>query len=153
MKIIFLMLSGCLLFAEERLSAKITVPDLGDVRLAEVLESEEFDNISGKSGQLWLVYLDDNMIGNVWGHKLAMNFEPLTSSCRIWVYHRSSGSSGIIGYYTISESEVSPLNAIEVNPGDGGTDLGNKVYDAVFSDSITFASEEASHQVRPVIQP
>lgn len=103
----------------------------------------------GKMGGPWEVRLSRKgeyvRIGEITAHPLAIAIEPdqarhqkdlkLRRYARIWAYLRSSGSAGRYGYYRVGEHSVDEIQAIEIHPGDGGTALGNAIYDATFKNS------------------
>ncbi len=114
---------------------------------------------SGKMGLAWTVYLkrdgDFRAIGGVWAHPMAIAIEPdqdrdqadakVRRFARIWVYLRSSGRNGSYGYYRLGNESVDELKAIEIYPGDGGTDLGRSIYEATFKKSpIPFKIQRSS---------
>lgn len=103
----------------------------------------------GTMGGPWAVYLnrkgDFFEVGEIWAHTMAIAFEadqarisndPKTlRHARIWVYLKSSGSNGSLGYYTVGEKSVDEMGGVTIYPGDGGTPLGNALYKAVFKNS------------------
>ncbi len=104
---------------------------------------------SGTMGRAWTVYLSRNSdfsaIGEIWAHPMAIVIEPdqdqiqtdakVRRFARIWVYLKGSGRSGSIGYCRVGNESVDEIRAIEIYPGDSGTDLGNAIYDATFEKS------------------
>ncbi|MES2661612.1 MAG: hypothetical protein V4689_23540 [Verrucomicrobiota bacterium] len=113
----------------------------------------------GKSGGSWTVYLsrngDFNKVGEITAHPKAISIEPdqdrgmkeaeRRKFARIWVYLRSSGSAGTFGYFRVGERGVDELQRLEIYPGDGGTVLGNAIYDATFKNSpIAFTVESST---------
>jgi len=116
---------------------------------------EEFGTMGGP----WTVYLNENSefkaIGSLWAHPLAIAFEedqariynaPKTHRLtRVWVYLKSSGSSGSFGYYRIGKDTVDEITALEIYPGGGGTSLGNLIYNATFKHSpISFRLQRST---------
>jgi hypothetical protein len=103
----------------------------------------------GTMGGPWEVHLSRKgeyvRIGEITAHPLAIAFEPdqakhqkdlkLRRYARIWAYLKSSGSAGSYGYYRVGEDSVDEMLSIEIHPGDGGTALGNAIYDATFKNS------------------
>ena len=103
----------------------------------------------GTMGGPWMVYLnrkgDFAEVGEIWAHTMAIAFEPDQARiqrdpktrrfARIWVYLKSSGSAGALGYYRVGEDTIDKMGGIEIYPGDGGTDLGNSLYKATFKKS------------------
>lgn len=106
---------------------------------------------SGTMGRTWTVYLsrskDFRRIGEVSAHPIAIAIEPdqdraqtdakIRRFARIWVYLKSSGRNGSFGYFRVGDNSVDEMKAIEIYPGDGGTDLGRAIYDATFKQSPT----------------
>lgn len=103
----------------------------------------------GTMGGPWTVYLsqggDFKAIGEVWAHPMAIAIEPdqdriqtdakARRFARIWVYLKSSGRNGSFGYYRVGNESVDGIKAVEIYPGDGGTDLGRAIYEATFKKS------------------
>ena len=103
----------------------------------------------GKSGGPWKVYLkrgnEYKPVGEIWAHAMAIAFEPARTRfhtdpkthrfARIWVYLRSSGSDGTLGYYGVGKDSVDEMVSLDIYPGDGGTALGNALYEATFKKS------------------
>lgn len=117
--------------------SKIMSTSIGKIQLIQAHEGIGYERMSGNSGLLWVVYLDEKEIGSIWAHSLAMRLEePEPGLVRIWAYLRGGGSSGSLGYYTLSKKEVKEFNGININPGDSGTELGNILYKSVFSKLI-----------------
>lgn len=114
---------------------------------------------SGTMGRAWTVYLNRNggfsPVGNISAHPLAIAIEPdqdriqadakVRRFARIWVYLKSSGRNGSFGYYRIGTESVDAIKAIEIYPGDGGTDLGRSIYKATFEKSpIPFKIQQST---------
>jgi hypothetical protein len=114
---------------------------------------------SGTMGRAWTVYLsrkgDFRAIGEVWAHPMAIAIEPdqdpiqtdakARRFARIWVYLKSGGGKGSFGYYRVGNESVDQIKAIEIYPGDGGTDLGRAVYEAAFKKSpIPFKVQQST---------
>lgn len=103
----------------------------------------------GTMGGLWEVYLSRNgefvRVGEIWAHPKAIAIEPDQARihkdpktrryARIWVYLKSGGSAGGFGYYRVGEDSIDEMKRIEIYPGDGGTVLGNAIYEATFKHS------------------
>jgi hypothetical protein len=103
----------------------------------------------GSMGGPWTVHFSRKgeyvQIGEIVAHPLAIAIEPdqarhqkdlkLRRHARIWVYLKSSGSAGSYGYYRVGEDSVDEMQSIEIHPGDGGTALGNAIYNATFKNS------------------
>ena len=116
----------------------------------------------GKLGGAWGVYLrqdgDFRRVGELTAHPLAVSIEPDRDRhqreekdryhARVWVYLRDSGSSGGLGYYRVGPHGVSEVLGLTIYPGDGGTDLGRAVYDAVMKHSIPFHLERSETDKR-----
>jgi hypothetical protein len=114
---------------------------------------------SGTMGRTWTVYLnrskDFRRIGEVSAHHMAIAIEPdqdraqsdakIRRFARIWVYLKSSGRNGSFGYFRVGDDSVDEIKAIEIYPGDGGTDLGRAIYDATFKHSpIPFKIQQST---------
>jgi hypothetical protein len=92
----------------------------------------------GTMGGSWDVYLGRKdggfqRVGEIWAHPLALRIERQGDQIRFWVYLKSGGSTGSLGYFTLQKGAIGPLQKIEIFPGDGGTTLGNSLYQAIFS--------------------
>jgi len=113
----------------------------------------------GTMGGPWTVYLnregDFVEVGEVWAHTMAIAFEPdqarisndpkTRRHARIWVYLKSSGSNGSLGYYGVGEDSVDKATGVTIYPGDGGTELGRRLYEATFKQSpIPFTMERST---------
>lgn len=113
----------------------------------------------GSMGGPWTIYLNRNgdftKVGRITAHPMAISIEPDQARiqhdwetlrfARIWVYLRAGGSAGSYGYYRVGKKSVDELKSIEIYPGDGGTTLGNAIYDATFKASpIKFVVESSS---------
>ncbi len=103
----------------------------------------------GTMGGPWAVYLNRKgefiRVGEVWAHSMAIAIEADQARihtdlktrryARIWVYLRAGGGAGGFGYYRVGEESVDKMASIEIYPGDGGTPLGNAIYEATFKKS------------------
>lgn len=113
----------------------------------------------GTMGGPWAVYLNRDgdfvRVGEIWAHPLAIAIEPDQARihkdaktrryARIWVYLKSSGRIGAFGYYRVGEDTIDEMKSIEIYPGDGGTALGNAIYEATFKHSpIPFTIEHST---------
>lgn len=92
----------------------------------------------GQSGGSWEVFLGRKeggfaLAGTIYAHPLALRVERGWDSTRLWIYLKSSGSSGGLGYYTLKAGAITGPKEIEIFPGDGGTDLGNALMELVFA--------------------
>ena len=135
------------LFALETSRAKDSIirVDLDGDGKVDLLES------GAKNGKslVWKVSLwrNDQLkeIGTFDAHPDAISFEPdqgriykdinRRAYTRIWVYLAGGGRTGQLGYYVVRENSIDELNSIEIYPGDGGTKLGNALYDSTFKKS------------------
>jgi hypothetical protein len=132
--------------------------DLDGDGLNDMLLSGSPDEF-GTMGGPWTVYLNRKSdfveVGEVWAHTMAITFEPdqarISSDpktrrhARIWVYLKSSGSNGTLGYYTVGEDSVDKASGVTIYPGDGGTPLGRRLYEATFKQSpIPFTMETST---------
>ena len=93
-------------------------------------------------------------VGEIFAHPAAISFEPDQNRisgdsetlryARIWVYLKSSGRAGSFGHFRVGEVAVDELQKVEIYPGDGGTTLGNAIYEAAFRESpIPFRVEQS----------
>jgi hypothetical protein len=103
----------------------------------------------GKMGGPWTVYLSRegkfNQIGTITAHPKAISLEPdfdrirrdpgEVRYARIWVYLRSGGGRGGLGYYRVGEKTVEEVKGLEIYQGNGDPDLGRDIYAAVFKAS------------------
>jgi len=122
--------------------------DLDDDGATDMLLSGRPDEF-GAMGGPWMVHLsrsgDYRQVGEVWAHPLAITFEPDQARfhtdakshrfARVWVYLKASGSAGAFGYFRVGKESVDKLASIEIYPGDGGTDVERRIYEAVFKQS------------------
>jgi hypothetical protein len=104
----------------------------------------------GQAGGRWDVYLwrdaDYKRVGEIFASPRAIALEPDHSRwqrdeaerfyVRIWTYSHISGSEGGLGYYRVGPNSVEDVKGVDIYPGDGGTDLGRAVFDAVLKHSI-----------------
>ena len=132
-----------LCFADE--SKRISVDLDGDGKMDSLVD----DGDAGKMGRTWKVLLNRGgklkEIGSIVAHPKAISFEPdyyriatdpqKRFYARVWVYLRSGGGKGAFGYYRIGEDRIEDLRSIEIYPGDGGTTMGNAIYEATFKES------------------
>lgn len=113
----------------------------------------------GTMGGPWTVYLSRRAeyvrIGEVWAHPMAIAIEPDQAKihddpktrrfARIWVYLKASGSAGTFGYYRVGDESVDEIRSIEIYPGEGGTTVGNAIYQATFIKSpISFSIQQST---------
>ena len=113
----------------------------------------------GTSGGDWTVYLSRASafvnVGTIDAHPFAVSIEidhdaigrqeSTRIYARIWVYGKVSSSEGLLRYYRVGPSSVSAGGRLTIYPGDGGSALGNAVYEAVFTHSeIPFRLERSS---------
>jgi hypothetical protein len=124
-----------------------------DLILSE--DEREFGNAGGR----WTVYLNRNNKycqvgegGQIFAHPGAISIEPdhgrffkkADYFARVWVYCHGGGNEGLLGYYRIKEKSIDDFVNLTIYPGDGGSELGNQVYDAVFGKSPIKCSIERS---------
>lgn len=110
-------------------------------------------------GRAWTVYLNRNggfsAVGDISAHPMAIGIEPdqnriqsdvkIRRFARNWVYLKLSGRNGSFGYYRIGDESVDEIKAIEIYPGDSGTDLGRSIYEATFEKSpIPFKVQQST---------
>ncbi|MCL2105152.1 MAG: hypothetical protein FWH21_08920 [Kiritimatiellaeota bacterium] len=91
----------------------------------------------GKGGFSWNVYLYvstnqyKRLPVEIFGWPLTV--EEYYDSTLIWAYSHISGRQGAIQYWEINKrGECIESARLEIYTGDGGTDIGNAVYDAIF---------------------
>ncbi|MEO0454226.1 MAG: hypothetical protein AAFY98_08830 [Verrucomicrobiota bacterium] len=107
----------------------------------------------GTSGGNWDVYLYTDKyekIGSIFAHPKAISFEQdiwdldrasendsSTGFVRIWVYLKSNGRSGTLGYYVVRKNSVDDIRSISVYVGDPADteDFGSNIYSSIFSSS------------------
>jgi hypothetical protein len=103
----------------------------------------------GKAGGTWAVFLRRGSnflnIGEIFAHQAMIAFEVDHARnsteesrvyTRIWVYHHLSGSEGGISYFLVGPKSVSEGGgSLLLYTGDGGTEMGNGVADAIFKHS------------------
>ncbi|HEY8961921.1 MAG TPA: hypothetical protein VIM57_06915 [Luteolibacter sp.] len=114
---------------------------------------------SGTMGRAWTVYLnrsgDFRAIGEIWAHPMAIAIEPdkdriqndakARRFARIWVHLKGGGGRGAFGYYRVGNESVDEIKALEIYPGDSGTDLGRALYEATFKKSpIPFKVQQST---------
>ncbi|MCH6258542.1 hypothetical protein MLD52_18420 [Puniceicoccaceae bacterium K14] len=94
----------------------------------------------GTSGSYFTLYLREGNdfveAGEINAHPKSVSIENLGKKTRIWVYLHGSSSSGTLGYYILENGILSELHSIEINPGDGGTKIGNSIVRSVFLDRL-----------------
>ena len=73
--------------------------------------------------------------GMIFAHPKAIAIEQYWKQTRIWTYQRGGGWVGMLGYYELVDGKLSEFKGIEVNPGDGGTDLSNSLVSVIFESS------------------
>jgi len=138
------------------------VVDLDGDGKDDLLLSEPAE-LFGTMGGEWEVYLfrdgDYRKVGALTAHPRALSFERDHDRtqrdakdryyARVWVYLRGGGSEGGLGYYRVGEQAVAGERGVTIYPGDGGTDLGRAVYDAVMGHSeIPFRLEYSATDAR-----
>ena len=61
----------------------------------------------------------------------------------LWCYSRSSSQSGTIWYYSIdTPGNLLASSRLGIRTGDGGSDLGNRVYQAIFNETALLRFQE-----------
>jgi len=112
--------------------------DLTGNGLKDIIISEPVF-MSGRSGKTWFVHLcvTTNQYKRfpveIFGWPLAL--ETHYNSTRIWGYSRLSGSQGAIQHWEFNKrGEYTESSRLDIYPGDGGTDTGNAIYNAIFKD-------------------
>lgn len=138
------------LFCHSLIGAEIATPsgayleinaDIDGDGIADRLVSEPISDF-GSAGGNWEVFLGKKeglvSAGSLFAHPMALRTEKLLDYVRIWVYLKSSGSSGALGFYALKEGRISDLKMIVISPGDGGTDLGRAIYATIFPPAERF---------------
>ena len=97
--------------------------------------SEKLENF-GKSGGHFTIYLKlkgkFKKLGEVYLHPAAYCIEGRHEESRIWTYLIISAGAGLLRAYTIKKGKLNEAGSIEINPGDGGTELGRAIYKTIF---------------------
>lgn len=74
----------------------------------------------------------------------AIALEKFHEGPRLWTYLHGGSARGSLGYYEIHNSAMSERRDITILPGDGGTNIGNAIYKAVFDNSdVKFTLEKS----------
>jgi hypothetical protein len=98
----------------------------------------------GNGGGFWKVYLKRDKefvpIGDIEAHPLALSFEPdrernmtepsMRHYARIWFYSHGGAQSGVIGYYKVGPSSITPAVYFDVQMSENA--IGSSIYKAVF---------------------
>jgi hypothetical protein len=126
-----------------RISADFNGDGIKDMALSS--DTTTFGNAGGN----FTIYLRTKLgefrkLGDIFLHPKAITIESGIGNPRIWVYIRSGGSSGKIGYHEIQKNGLSKFKGIAIYPGTGGTDMGRAIYSSVFSKSSVFITAERS---------
>ena len=119
-----------------RLYAEI---DLNEDGLMDIIISDEL-SMKGTGGISWFIYF---CIGanqyreaskDIGGWPLAVESYGFEGT-RLWSYWHMNASSGYIGYLHIGKhGECTQSPGLEISTGDGGSEIGNGIYDAVFKE-------------------
>lgn len=117
--------------------------DIDGDGIADRLTSEPIRSF-GSAGGRWQVLLGTGgggfvAVGMIFADPRALRAEQASDFVRLWVYSKSSGTSGLLGYYVLKDGRVGDFKAVEISPGDGGTEIGRSIYDAVFPVSQRYA--------------
>jgi len=111
--------------------------DLNDDGLQDIIISEPA-SMSGRIGMMWSVFLCVNtnqykmLDAEICGWPLALDADFEGKHKRIWCYYRVSSWQGEVQYFYIENGECKFSPAIGLLTGDGGTDTGNAIYNAIF---------------------
>jgi len=112
--------------------------DLNADGLMDIIISDEL-SMKGTGGISWFVYL---CIGENQYREISAELAgwPLSietygfEGTRIWSYWHMNASSGYIGYLHIGKNgECTQSPCIEISTGDGGSEIGCGIYEAVFN--------------------
>ena len=114
--------------------------DLNDDGLKDIIISDP-GYTGGTGGVSWGVYLcvSTNQykgVGGMFGNMLALEDDCRNwGSKRIWSYSHISGWSGTVQYLYFEDGEGKLSPALVIYTGDGGTDMGNGIYNAIFANN------------------
>ena len=143
---------------------RITADLDGDGR-DDLILSEDIRTF-GTGGGTWTVYLSRpagfDEVGTITAHPGAVSIEPDHDAIqrqekdriyvRIWTYWKSSGREGSLYYYRVGPSGVFDGGRLTIYPGDGGSELGRGVYEAVFKHSeIPLRVEKSSTDAKGTV--
>ncbi|WP_269524438.1 hypothetical protein [Coraliomargarita parva] len=78
--------------------------------------------------------------GMLFAHPKAVALEHDWRQSRIWVYLRGGGNVGKLGYHVLRDEVLGEFQGIEINPGDGGTELSNALLDTIMDSASTIHS-------------
>ncbi|MEI6219265.1 MAG: hypothetical protein WCP86_10220 [bacterium] len=71
-----------------------------------------------------------------------MAVETHEGTTRLWSYSHSSAASGIIRYcYFDRKGVFQKSRVLEIQPGDGGSEIGNGIYQAIFNEKTILKTE------------
>ena len=104
----------------------------------DVLLSQPITDFGNAGGGFKLYLRKKNELieaGMIFAHPKAIAIEHHWKQTRIWVYQRGGGGVGMLGYYELFDGKLTEFKGIEVNPGDGGTDLSNSLVSMIFDSS------------------
>lgn len=97
-------------------------------------------SLFGNAGGPFTLYLGNGKgkyrkHGEFFAHPMAVSLEKIHNKVRLWTYYRGGGWTGQIGYYEILKDKLSEYHSITIHPGDGGTKMGNAIYESVMKNS------------------
>jgi hypothetical protein len=99
-------------------------------------------NFFGNGGGEFTLYLRNNKkkykkYGKFLAHPYgdAVAIEKWGKETRLWTYSHGGSGIGDLRYYVFGRESLSGPEGLRIHPGDGGTDMGNAIYDAVFKNS------------------
>ncbi len=118
-------------------------------------------SLFGNAGGQFTLYLGNGKgkyrkHGEFFAHPMAVSLEKIRDEVRLWTYYRGGGWIGQIGYNEILKEKLSKYNSITIHPGDGGTKMGNAIYESVIKNSdlpITVEWSETKNGIVKWIDP
>jgi len=115
-----------------------TEVDLNDNGLMDIIISDDYGTM-GTGGIGWTVYIciDTNQYKELdfnLGSKMFAVEENTRMGKKLWTYWRIAGNWGSIQYlHQDNDDEWKLSNSLDIHVGDGGSDIGNGIMDAVFN--------------------
>jgi len=110
----------------------------------------------GNGGGGWEVFLgkpDDTFssAGRISAQVGFIRVERKDETSRMWVWFPGGAWVGALGYYEIRDGRIQPFASLTIYAGDGGTELGNAVFHAVFPEGFDAGLEISSTTGETVI--
>ena len=118
-----------------RLLADFNADGIQDLALSDVHSS------LGVGGTNFILYLGNGKgkyrsHGNFVANLSCISLEKTPDkNIRLWTFRRLNGRMGYIGYNEVRDEGLSEYRSVIIHPGDGGTKLGNVIYEAVIKNS------------------